>query len=70
MICPECHGNGFIKIPEKEINCPTCEGDGELPDTTLHAKHCPACGEPIGEDQDWCEEHKAAAFIKMKEDIL
>jgi RecJ-like exonuclease len=33
MICPECNGNGFIKIPEKEINCPTCEGDGELSDT-------------------------------------
>jgi RecJ-like exonuclease len=81
MICYECQGNGFIRIPglpdpfetsqnpfanEKEINCSTCEGNGELPDTP-HTKYCSACGEPIGEDQDWCEEHKAAAFIEMVE---
>ena len=62
MICPECNGNGYIRIPGKEINCPTCEGDGELPDTPA-AKHCPACGEPISEGQDWCNEHKGAAFV-------
>jgi RecJ-like exonuclease len=75
MICPNCHGNGYIKIPgtsnnweinqnaqEKEINCPTCEGDGEISDTPA-AKHCHACGEPIEKDQDWCDEHKGAAFV-------
>ena len=74
MICPECNGNGFIQIPSMwesnqspftnmiEINCPTCEGDGELPDTAA-AKHCLACGEPINAGQDWCAEHKGAAFV-------
>jgi DnaJ-class molecular chaperone len=69
MICSECSGNGFIKIlgaspnnQETEINCPTCEGDGELPDTPA-AKHCPACGEPIAADRDWCDEHKGAALV-------
>lgn len=74
MICPECNGNGFIQIPSMwesnqspftnmiEINCPTCEGDGEIPATPA-AKHCLACGEPISEGQDWCNEHKGAAFV-------
>jgi RecJ-like exonuclease len=68
MICPECNGNGFIKIPEKEINCPTCEGDGELSDTPS-SKHYPACGEPIGKDENWCDEHHAAAFVELEENI-
>jgi predicted nucleic acid-binding Zn ribbon protein len=74
MICLECNGNGFIKIPktpedweaglnlfahESEMNCPTCEGDGELPDIP-RSKHCPTCGESIDEGKDWCDEHKGA----------
>jgi DnaJ-class molecular chaperone len=69
MICPECDGKGLIRIPgqnplenEKEITCPTCEGDGELPDTPA-AKHCPACGEPIAANRDWCDEHKGTALV-------
>ena len=30
-ICPDCHGNGFIRLPEDEGNtrpCLTCEGSG------------------------------------------
>jgi DnaJ-class molecular chaperone len=77
MICPECCGNGFIKIPgdpdpwetshtpfskEIELNCPTCEGQGKIPDTPPE-KHCPACGEPLDADQIWCEQHQGAALI-------
>jgi predicted amidophosphoribosyltransferase len=51
-----------------EITCPTCEGQGELADKP-NTKHCPACGEPIGEDRDWCDEHREAAFIELKENI-
>jgi DnaJ-class molecular chaperone len=72
MICSECSGNGFIQIPSMweskspftemvEINCPTCEGQGEISDKTV--KHCPACGEPIAEDQEWCAEHLSAALV-------
>jgi DnaJ-class molecular chaperone len=44
MICPQCDGNGFVQLPAmqdsnqspftniSEINCPTCEGQGELSD--------------------------------------
>ncbi len=79
MICPDCGGNGFIKISgtspdwesnqnaqEKEITCPTCEGegDGEIPATPA-AKHCPACGEPLKGEQTWCDEHKAAALFEV-----
>lgn len=45
MICPECSGNGYIRVPgapdpwetsqnpyakDREINCPTCGGQGEV----------------------------------------
>jgi hypothetical protein len=51
MICYECSGNGFIRIPglpdpfetslppfaqEQEINCPTCKGQGEITDLSKH----------------------------------
>jgi uncharacterized CHY-type Zn-finger protein len=74
MICPECNGEKVIHLikPDMwdeiydtfigEIICPTCEGYGEVIDSAA-SKHCPACGEPIGVNQDWCEEHKAAAFL-------
>ncbi|NJM67657.1 MAG: hypothetical protein HC851_19280 [Acaryochloris sp. RU_4_1] len=81
MICPECNGNGFLRIPstpdswetsqnpfanEREINCSTCEGQGELPDEPP-TNHCPACGEPIPGGSEWCEEHQAAGSFKKKE---
>jgi hypothetical protein len=75
MICPEYQGNVYIRIPgspdpwetsqnpfanDREIICPTCEGYGKISDTPA-AKHCPACGEPLREGQDWCDDHSAAA---------
>lgn len=83
MICYECNGNGFIRIPgipdpfetsqnpfanEKEITCPTCEGQGELADSP-NVQHCSACGEPIAQDREWCDEHYAALFIEMEENV-
>jgi len=74
MICAQCAGNRVIEITSMwestqspftnmvEITCPTCEGDGELPDTSA-AKHCLACGEPIPAGLDWCAEHQGAAFV-------
>lgn len=78
MICPECSGNGYIRIPgvpdpwetsqsaivnEREINCPTCEGQGDLPDV-LPTNYCPACGEPIPDDWGWCEDHRGSAIAR------
>jgi DnaJ-class molecular chaperone len=79
MICPQCAGNGFILLhgepdswetsqspfaQEREVNCPTCEGQGELSDTPA-LNHCPACGEPLDEGQGWCDEHKAAGLLEV-----
>jgi hypothetical protein len=47
-----------------EIDCPTCEGQGELSDEpVLH--HCPAYGEPLKDGQIWCDEHKCQATITL-----
>lgn len=76
MICPECNGAKLISLIKPdlweaafdtfagEITCPTCEGDGEIPDTAA-AKHCPACGEPLKGEQTWCAEHKGAALFEV-----
>jgi DnaJ-class molecular chaperone len=79
MICPQCAGNGFIQLSEaiegtvssqyplanrSEMNCPTCEGQGELSDIPA-LKHCPACGEPLYDGQSWCEEHQAAGLLEV-----
>ncbi|MGB8700067.1 MAG: hypothetical protein WCD18_11680 [Thermosynechococcaceae cyanobacterium] len=79
MICPECSGNGFILLPGepdpwetsqnpfanvREVNCPTCEGQGELSDNPA-TNHCPACGEPLKDRQAWCNEHKAAERLEV-----
>lgn len=78
MICPECSGNGFIKLATTnsleasqlsftdlaEIDCPTCEGQGELSDDPA-LKHCPACGEPLEVGQAWCNEHKLAELWEV-----
>jgi predicted nucleic acid-binding Zn ribbon protein len=76
MICPECSGNGFILLPgesdpwetsqnpfanEREVNCPTCEGQGKLSDNSA-TNHCQACGEPLKADQVWCDDHQGAAL--------
>lgn len=61
MKCPGCNGLKQIKLPAPYTwsICPTCEGEGELPDR-LPTKWCPACGEPIKENQEWCGFHAAA----------
>jgi DnaJ-class molecular chaperone len=38
VVCPECKGNGFVKVPyeqareEQHANCPTCGAQGEVLD--------------------------------------
>lgn len=30
MICETCHGNGYIRLPNREpVRCPACNGSGE-----------------------------------------
>lgn len=66
MKCPECHGLGMIHIAATtehrryDIICPTCEGKKVLPDRSRFPSNCPACGEPILANQEWCEFHKEA----------
>jgi predicted amidophosphoribosyltransferase len=79
MICYECAGNGYILLPgepdlwetsqnpfaqEREVNCPTCEGQGELSDEPA-LNHCPACGEPLKDEQRWCDDHRAAGLLEV-----
>lgn len=64
MECPECNGVRSVFIGEasldiKLIDCPTCEGDGEIPDEPA-LNHCPACGEPISASERWCQFHSSA----------
>ena len=27
-ICPRCKGNGFIRVQDKQLNCPQCDSQG------------------------------------------
>jgi DnaJ-class molecular chaperone len=27
-ICPRCFGNGFIRVQDKQLNCPQCDSQG------------------------------------------
>ena len=27
-ICPRCFGNGFIRVQDKQLNCPQCDSEG------------------------------------------
>lgn len=45
------------------IDCPTCEGEGELPDIAA-VNHCPACGIPLLGGDRWCQIHQAAAGLE------
>ena len=29
-VCPTCHGNGFLKGDDGQVDCPTCGGSGEI----------------------------------------
>ena len=64
MECPECRGLRAIKLPGPYawMSCPTCEGEGELPDAPA-TNWCPACGEPIPASEQWCQFHSAAAHL-------
>ena len=71
MKCPECNGsghlgltiNGGIKLKALSIGCPTCEGEGEIPDE-LPVNHCPACSIPLPSGDHWCQVHQAAAGLE------
>jgi DnaJ-class molecular chaperone len=72
-VCPECNGLKIIHIPaipgvhkRYDMECPTCGGEGELPDREQFPNNCLACGEPIEAGKQWCEMHKEAA--KFAED--
>jgi len=38
IVCPECRGNGFVRVPYEEareelhVNCPECGAQGEVLD--------------------------------------
>ena len=38
IVCPECKGNGFVRVPYEEareelhVNCPECGAQGEVLD--------------------------------------
>jgi hypothetical protein len=65
MICHQCNGLRFIDVPGMTgVSCPTCEGLGELSDEPA-LNHCPACGEPLKDEQVWCDEHRAAGLLEV-----
>jgi RecJ-like exonuclease len=59
--CPECHGEGEVRIQTKYITCPTCEGEGEIPSDPV--SHCQACGEPVEDGLEWCSHHRHTADL-------
>ncbi len=71
MKCPECNGsgqtgltiNGGTKLKPLSIGCPTCEGEGELPDEPA-VNYCPACGIPLPAGDRWGQFHQAAAGLE------
>ena len=67
MECPECKGLKIIHIravpgvhQQYDVECPVCDGTGELPDSAELPNHCPACGEPVRAGETWCDRHKPA----------
>jgi DnaJ-class molecular chaperone len=37
MICPRCHGNGYVGTEDGPDDCPMCDSQGEIPETkNLH----------------------------------
>jgi hypothetical protein len=65
MECPRCKGLKIIHVravpgvhQQYDVECPVCEGTGELPDSAELPNHCPACGEPVRAGERWCDHHK------------
>ncbi|WP_190437526.1 zinc finger domain-containing protein [Trichocoleus sp. FACHB-90] len=63
--CPECNGSGqrhIAAVPgvhqQYDMECPTCDGTGRLPDPDKFPNNCPACGEPIMAGEERCRVHK------------
>jgi len=51
MECPGCKGLKIIHVravpgvhQQYDVECPVCDGTGELPDSAELPNHCPACG--------------------------
>lgn len=70
MICPQCNGEKMIHISAEpgihqryDVVCPICEGTGVLVDLIEFPNSCPACGEPIRADEEWCEFHKESSYF-------
>src|SRR4028119_2244458 len=67
MECPQCKGLKIIHVravpgvhQRYDVECPVCDGTGELPDSAGTPNRCPACGEPVCAGETWCDRHKPA----------
>ena len=65
MECSGCKGLKIIYVravpgvhQQYDVECPVCDGTGELPDSAELPNHCPACGEPVRAGETWCDRHK------------
>lgn len=65
MKCPECNGSKKICLDSEAefLECPTCEGEGQIPDPMEFPNNCLACGEPILEDHDYCDFHETTVLL-------
>ena len=71
MECPGCKGIKIIHVravpgvhQQYDVECPVCDGTGELPDSAELPNHCPACGEPVRVGETWCDRHKPAEQLE------
>ena len=71
MECPGCKGLKIIHVravpgvhQQYDVECPVCDGTGELPDSAELPNHCPACGEPVRAGETWCDRHKSAEQLE------
>jgi hypothetical protein len=71
MECPGCKGLKIIHVravpgvhQQYDVECPVCDGTGELPDSAELSNHCPACGEPVRAGETWCDRHKPAEQLE------
>jgi len=71
MECPACKGLKIIHVravpgvhQQYDVECPVCDGTGELPGSAKLPNHCPACGEPVRAGETWCGRHKPAEQLE------
>ena len=71
MECPGCKGLKIIHVravpgvhQQYDVECPVCEGTGEVSDSAELPNHCPACGEPVRAGETWCDRHKSAEQLE------